>query len=237
VSGIFARVMGSDFDKLHPQLQRRFGLSVEGGLGCVGRGVMQEVWRGAGWTLPFLHLGAWRHMLIPVQGRDIPFTVENYPYIDRLGRETITFVRTFEVPGPRRARFDATMVHDPTRNVIVDYLGSHQHLATDLSFQAGHDGSLSIRSHEQRFYEGPVGFRFPRLFTGSALLRESYDDQAGRFRIEVNVLNKRFGPLFGYRGTFQCSWVPIGPQGAPASLKPLREEPRLADVGLRRKHR
>jgi len=38
VSGIFARVMGSDFDKLHPQLQRRFGLSVEGGLGCVGAG-------------------------------------------------------------------------------------------------------------------------------------------------------------------------------------------------------
>lgn len=190
---------------------------------------MEEVWRGPAWTVPFLHLGSWRHILVPVQGRDVPFTVENYPYVDRLGRETITFVRTFETPGrrgPRRARFDASMVYDAHRGRVVDYLGSHQHLATDLSLEVGDDGSLTIRSHEQRFYEGPVAFRFPRTFTGPAVLRESYDDEEQRFRIRVEVVNHRFGPLFGYRGTFTCRWRPVGPEGVPAALLPLREERR-----------
>lgn len=189
---------------------------------------MAEVWRGPTWTLPFLHLGAWRHILIPVKGRDIAFTVENYPYVDRLGRESITFVRTFEVPStrPRRARFDATMVLDHERNTIVDYLGSHQHLATDLSLEVTEAGGLTIRSHEQRFYEGPIGFRFPRTFTGSAVLNERYDDATERFEIEVNVTNKRFGPLFGYRGSFECTWPEIGPSGVPAALLSLRKEAR-----------
>lgn len=166
MAGIFAEALGADFERLHPQMQRRFGLSSEEGLACVGRGVMSEVWRGPTWTVPFLHFGAWRHILIPVQGRDIPFTVENYPYVDRLGRESITFVRTLEVDGPRRARFDATMALNPQTHQIVDYPGSHQHLATDLSLEVTTDGGLTIRSHEQRFYEGLVAFRFPSTFTG-----------------------------------------------------------------------
>lgn len=226
MTGIFAQALGADFERLHPALQRRFGLSSEQGMACIGRGVMSEVWRGPAWTVPFLHLGAWRHILIPVRGKNIPFTVENYPYVDRLGRESITFVRTFEVPAkrPQRARFDATMVLDAQRNTIVDYLGSHQHLATDLSLEVTEEGGLTIRSHEQRFYEGPVGFRFPSTFTGSATLNERYDDATGRFQIDVSVTNKRFGPLFGYRGSFECTWPKIGPSGVPAALLPLREE-------------
>ena len=226
-AGIFAETLGSDFDRLHPQLQRRFGLSVAAGEACIGRGVMDEVWRGPVWTVPFLHIGAWRNILIPLQGKGIPFTIENYPYLDMYGRETVTFVRTFEPADGRRARFDATMVRDDRRDVVIDYLGTHQHLATDLDVEVGDDGGLTIRSGEQRFYEGPLAFRFPQLFTGSAVVRESYDDAIGRFRIEVRVTNRRFGPLFGYRGTFECTWFDIGERGVPAALKPLREERRL----------
>ncbi|MGC1207038.1 MAG: DUF4166 domain-containing protein [Ornithinimicrobium sp.] len=170
--------------------------------------------------------GAWRHILIPVQGRDIPFTVENYPYVDRLGRESITFVRTFEVDGPKRVRFDATMALNPQTHQIVDYLGSHQHLATDLSLEVTTDGGLTIRSHQQRFYEGSVAFRFPSTFTESALLHERFYDHTQRFEIQVRVTNKRFGPLFGYTGSFVCTWPTIGPEGVPAALLPLREERR-----------
>lgn len=88
MTGIFAQALGADFERLHPEVQRRFGLSSEQGVACIGRGVMSDVWRGPAWTVPFLHLGAWRHILIPVQGNNIPFTVENYPYVDRLGRES-----------------------------------------------------------------------------------------------------------------------------------------------------
>ncbi len=127
---------------------------------------MSEVWRGPAWTVPFLHFGAWRHILIPVQGRDIPFTVENYPYVDRLGRESITFVRTFEVDGPKRVRFDATMALNPQTHQIVDYLGSHQHRATDLSLEVTTDGGLTIRSHQQRSTRGRSPSASPRPSPG-----------------------------------------------------------------------
>lgn len=187
---------------------------------------MDEIWRGAAFTVPFLRIGAWRNILVPIRGQAVPFTIENYPYVDGYGRETVTFVRTFELP-PRRPRFDATMIYSEERGAVVDYLGTHQHLAVELDLEVDERGGLVVRSGAQRFYEGPVGFRFPLLASGRATLHEWYDEDTHDLHIEVEVTNRRFGPLFGYRGRFSCSYEPIGPAGVPASAKPLREERRV----------
>ena len=76
---------------------------------------------------------------------------------------------------------------------------------------------------EQRFYEGPVAFRFPMFFSGSANVCEWYDDSAGCFRISVSAENPRWGKLFGYTGSFQTERVE--PQ-VPAAILPLRVERR-----------
>ena len=224
---IFRRAMGADFERLHPMMQRRFGVGLDAGYGCIGEGVMDRVWHARGWTVPFLWLGSWRNILVPMRGQDVPFVIENYPYRDLVGRETVTFVRTFEMPH-RRARFDATMVYDRRRGALIDYLGTHQHLATDLTFEVTDGGGLLIRSHEQRFYEGPIAFRFPAALTGTAELNECFDDELGRYRIRVEVRNPVLGPLFGYEGTFTCTWPTITAEGTgvPASVKPIREEAR-----------
>ena len=88
----------------------------------------------------------------------MPFTIENYAYRDPLGRETVTWVRTFETT--KRRRFDAYMIWSEQRGRIVDYLGTHQLLAVDLDVSVAENGGLRLRSGEQRFYEGLVGFRF-----------------------------------------------------------------------------
>ena len=108
---------------------------------------------------------------------------------------------------------------------IVDYLGTHQHLAVDLDLRVDDDGALLLTSGEQRFYEGPVGFRFPMLFSGRATLRERFDDRDGRFYVDMRVDNDRFGFLFGYRGSFECEWMPAS--GAPAHVIPRRHESRV----------
>lgn len=221
---IFAAAMGDDFARLHPMLQKRFGVGLDAGYGCVGIGMMQVIRRGPWWTVPFLQIGRIRNILVPDVGRDVPFTVSNFPYRDPFGRETVTFVREYRM---RRAvrRFDATMILAASGGRIVDYLGTHQHLAVDLELTAEPDGSLLLRSDAQRFYEGPlVSFRFPMLFSGSAELRESFDDDAGVFRIELEVRNRVFGFLFGYRGTFACEFPAA--RDAPARLKPVRHERR-----------
>jgi len=202
-------------------MQRRFGVGLDSGEACVGRGAMASIRRGPWWTIPFLQIGRLRNILIPDVGTEIPFVIENFPYEDPLGRETVTFVREYSI-GSKHRRFDATMVLH--RGRIVDYLGTHQHLAVDLDLQVDDHGGLVLTSDTQRFYEGPIAFRFPMIFSGRARLHEYFDDADESFHIDLEVHNERFGFLFGYRGAFRCEWIPA--RDAPARLKPRRHESR-----------
>lgn len=221
MTSIFERALGDDFGRLHPMMRRRFGIGLSAGEACIGRGVMTSIRRGPWWTVPFLQIGRMRNILIPDTGEDVPFIIENYPYRDPFGRETVTFVREYTINGARR-RFDATMILDAGR--IVDYLGTHQHLAVDLDLRVDERGGLQLTSDAQRFYEGPIGFRFPMTLSGRARLHEYFDDDDQRFHVDLAVHNERFGFLFGYRGSFECEWTPA--TDAPSRLKPRRHERR-----------
>lgn len=224
MTAIFRQALGADFDRLHPMMQRRFGVGLDAGYACVGRGTMHSIRRGPWWTLPFLYLGTVRNIMFPDVGNNVPFTIENYPYRDPLGRETVTFVRSYSV-GRKHRRFDATMIWSERRRRVIDYLGTHQHLPVDLSFEVGDDGSLLLRSGAQRFYEGRlIAFRFPMFFSGNAELHERFDDEAGVYRIKLEVSNRAFGFLFGYEGEFRCEFPDA--TDAPERLKPVRHEPR-----------
>ena len=140
MSSIYQRVLGSEFSRLHPQLQRRFGFSSTDGVAAIGCGVMDEIWKGRWYTTPFLHVGSRRNVMFPETGRTIPFTIENYAFVDVFGRETVSWVRTFA--GRRTRRFDAYMIYSDARRRIVDYLGSHEHLAVDIDLSVDSDGGL-----------------------------------------------------------------------------------------------
>ncbi|HZF93046.1 DUF4166 domain-containing protein [Streptomyces sp.] len=225
MTSIFRTAMGPDFDRLHPELRRRFSVGLASGEACTGRGVMSRIWHGGAFVKPFLALGATRNILVPRTGRNVPFVIENVPYTDTLGRETVSFVRTFLLPG-RSRRFDAQMVLSPKGDRVLDYLGTHQHLASELHLGAEPDGSLLIRSGEHRFREGPVDVRVPGLIGATAEVRESFDDTTGRFRIRVRVVNDHFGPLFGYEGGFTATYTGIRARGVRPGLRPVREESR-----------
>jgi hypothetical protein len=224
VISIYQRALGADFGRLHPQIQRRFSLTSESEIAAVGTGVMETLWHGATYTLPFLYLGSWRSIMFPEQGQMVPFTIENYAYQDPLGRETVTWVRTFQTR--RSRRFDAYMIYSEQRNCIVDYLGTHQHLAVDLELKVDANGGLRLRSAGQRFYEGPIAFPFPLLFSGVADVCEWYDDAEQCFRIEVKVTNPVWGKLFGYSGRFQVEWRSRPPGLTPEDILPRRVESR-----------
>ena len=224
MTSIYQRALGVDFERLHPRVQHRFGFSSADNRAAIGTGVMERVWHGPPYTLPFLYVGAWRHIMFPEMGRRVPFTIQNYAYRDRFGRETVTWLRTFETR--RRRRFDAYMIYSEARGCIVDYLGSHQHLAVDIHLSVDERGGLRLRSGAQRFYEGPVGFTFPLLFSGVADVCEWYDEATGVFRIEVVVHNRRWGPLFGYHGAFHVEWLPVMAEQIPTDVVPRRQERR-----------
>lgn len=119
-----------------------------------------------------------------------------FAYRDKYGRETITWIRTFQ--NRKRRRFDAYMIYSENRGcIVVDYLGCRQHLAVDLHLSVDPRGGLRLRSGAQRFYEGPVAFSFPLFFSGVADVCEWYDDDEYRYKIEVAVSNKTWGPCLG----------------------------------------
>lgn len=223
-AGVFARALGPEFERLHPQMRRRFGVGVDAGYACVGTGIMHEIRQGPWWVRPFLLIGTARNIMFPEAGRDIRFRIDNHPYIDGFGRETVTFVRTMEMDRGRRRRFDATMIYSERRGCVVDYLGTHQHLAVDLDLSVTDDGGLRLVSGEQRFYEGGIGFRFPMLLSGRAYLTEHYDEARECYVIDLEVRNRRFGLLFGYRGEFTCEFPDAAED--PLLVKPVREERR-----------
>jgi hypothetical protein len=222
MTSIFEAALGDDFQRLHPMMRRRFGIGLDAAEACVGRGVMTSIRRGPWWTVPFLQLGRLRNILVPDVGVDVPFSIENYPYRDEFGRETLTFVRRYGIAPKRTARFDATMVLVDGR--VVDYLGSHQHLAVDLELTVDDRGGLILTSNEQRFYEGPIAFRFPMIFSGRATVREYWSEEDESFHVDLTVRNDLFGFLFGYSGSFRCEWLPA--TDAPSDVKPRRTEVR-----------
>ena len=224
MKSIYEHTLGEKFKLLHPRIQERFGFSSSDNLACIGTGIMDEVWHGALYTMPFLYIGSWRKIMFPEQGRAVPFTIRNYAYVDEYGRETITWIRTFKTRVTRR--FDAYMVYSEARGRIVDYLGTHQHLAVDIGLSVDQRGGLCLRSGAQRFYEGLLGFGFPMLFSGVADVCEWYEEQDQQFHIEVNVRNRVWGSLFGYRGSFQVNWAPVMPDEIPAEVMPVRCERR-----------
>src|ERR1700730_2955071 len=207
MKSLYEQALGSQFKLLHPRIQERFGFKSSDGKACIGTGIMDEVWHGAPYTMPFLYIGSWRRIMFPEQGRAVPFTIKNYAYRDEYGRETMSWIRTFKTNVTRR--FDAYMIFSKDRACIVDYLGTHQHLAVDIDLSVDERGGLRLRSGSQRLYEGPVGFNFPMLFSGIADVCEWFGEKDQRFHIEVNVRNSVWGHLFGYRGSFQAEWVSI----------------------------
>jgi len=225
MTSIYQQALGSEFDRLHPKMQWRFGFSSDDHVCQIGRGTMDEVWRGSPFVLPFLYLGSTRRLLFPDRGKNIPFTISNYAYRDSFGRETVTWARRFKMPRRHRA-FDATMILSASRNQIIDYLGTHQHLAVDIDCTVDDEGGMRIRTGAQRFYEKRVAFTFPLLFSGVAEVREWWDADAEVFRIQVSVSNRAFGRLFGYRGSFTVTEHPCRPDEIPLDVLPIREERR-----------
>lgn len=221
---IYRKALGADFDRLHPKVQERFGIASADGIAQIGRGLMDEVWHGRWYTIPFLAFGTWRRIMFPSRGTNVPFDVENYAYLDGFGRETVTWIRTFGF-ARRNRRFDAYMILSEQRGCIVDYLGTHQHLAVDIHLGVDEEtGGLRLRSGDQRFYERRVGFQFPMALSGYADVLEWWDDALARYRIDVRVANPRWGALFGYRGSFAVDRVPF--TEVPERIRPKREEAR-----------
>ncbi|PPF83048.1 hypothetical protein C5E07_11680 [Pseudoclavibacter sp. RFBJ3] len=247
-------VLGDDFARLDAQLQRYFGPIPAGHEGR-GRGVY--AWAGSRYRLlrPVLAWLAWRHVLFPERGRDVPFTVVNRPD----GPGALSARREFEFPHVTRVMEDTmSVIRSPgARPRLVDRLGRRRGLEVELELSV-EDGGLRMRStrlalrlrmphlptrgvrgvrrvHGVRGVPGAdaaspirhLRIPLPRIVT-MTLDERAHPDGDGRQCVDVRLRAPLLGDVFRYLGEFEYGIVPVLAPGAvrlPVSVSAPEPEP------------
>lgn len=195
-TSVYQRVLGDEFALLDPPLQRYFG-PIPAHLAGTGTGVYEFAGTTRRFLRPLLRWLAWRWILFPESGRDVPFTVLNTADAGAL-RAT----RTFCFPGKVRVMQDSMAVIDGR---LVDRLGRRHGLEVDLT-PAVHDGGLRLTSGRLRLRLGRLRLALPRMVT--MRLDERADPGApGRQRVDVTVRTPWIGEVFRYHGSFSYELV------------------------------
>ncbi|KRG11595.1 DUF4166 domain-containing protein [Lederbergia galactosidilytica] len=192
---IYKHVVGDDFQYLHPMLQKRYQIPFE------ARGIMGHIQGGPKWLFPLFWLGIKYKLLFPERGENIPFSIKNTRLKGPHGEEQIHWERIFHF-GSKKRFFNATMSLDEERMIIKDYLGEPSLFYSDLAFTVSKDGSLQIKSQNQKLILGKFEIPLPKMFQALAIVKESYLEDQEIFHISVTVTNTLIGTVFAYEGDF-----------------------------------
>jgi len=201
---VYQRVLGSRAAELHPSLHAYFSLPPEGQVGR-GSGVYEVAGSRHRWARPLWAWLAWRRVLFPELGHDIPFSVVNTPTAD--GR--LDARRVFEFSKRTRAMEDTMSVVDGR---LHDRLGRRRGLEVELALDVV-DGSLRMVSGRLWLHLGPLRLRMPRLAT--VALIESHVPPArsrvrgARQRVDVRITAPLLGEVFRYAGEFSYAYSAV----------------------------
>jgi hypothetical protein len=226
MTSVVAEVLGSDFARLHPKVQWRFGLQSSDHLAQFGVGVMEEMTHSRLVPPPLLWAGRKRGLFPAGVGKDVPFTIANYAYVDELGRETMSFVRRFAFAG-RPQGMNSVMVSSAESDAYaLDYLGFSSDMVVHTRCEVDADGGLVLESEVPRFLLGPLAPKLPKPASAVTIGREWWDAAEERHRIEIEVKSPLLGQLFLYRGWFTAEERPCPPADIPADARPRSVESR-----------
>lgn len=203
--------MGSDFERLHPRMRERLSIGLDRGTACHAEGVMTRIWHGSPLLAPLLQLAALERVLVPESATCVPFTMRNHPFRDVSGNEGLTYERVFHLP-KRRRRFDTATVYESGR--LVDKLGGHRVLLADWLVTVNERGGITIEGERQRVRVRGKELRIPGPLSANATVHDWYDDDLGRFQIDVRIRNAALGTIAGYQGSFACRYVDIATSGS-----------------------
>ncbi|MCZ8539685.1 protein of unknown function [Paenisporosarcina quisquiliarum] len=198
---IYKEILGNQFYKMHPMLQKRYGF--KNGKTFKATGVMHEITSGPKWLYLFKLFAARRKFLFPEHGNNIPFHIVNKPQIGSNGEQQVHWERRFYFPNNNRD-FNALMTLDIDKELVKDYLGEPSLIYSELTFEVTDQGHLRIESQKQRLVLGKFELPIPKSFQGNVLVKESYVKENESFCIHVWITNPLIGTLFEYKGEFRA---------------------------------
>ncbi|PXW29117.1 DUF4166 domain-containing protein [Nocardia sp. 348MFTsu5.1] len=217
MSSVIQNVLGPEFEKLHPNLQWRYGIDSQSQLAQETSGIMESIYSSPVVSTALRHFGK-RNAMPTKSSRLVPFTMHNYCYQDELGRESLAVMRSLNyTSGPQG--LNSLLVDG--REGLVDYFGDGPELLWPLEASVDR-GSLIFQSGPMRLLTaGPkVGMR--GLLAARMLYAEGWDSERNRFRVDASVRNPVIGELIHYRGWFTAQDVPCRLRDIPDEAWPHR---------------
>jgi hypothetical protein len=217
---VFRHALGSDFDRLHPNVAWRYGIDSTSGVAQICTGIYESVYMSSALPPPAVWHYAKRNALPAKTSRMVPFTQGYYCYSDELGRESLAVLRTFQyTTGPRRLNSLLVAGHSG----LVDYFGDGPEFLYPIEPSVTPAGELLLESGPMRWLgRGPkVGMR--GLFTAQMKYIEGWDERRERFRCDATVRNPVIGEIMHFRGWFTavdqaCSLRDIPDEAWPVNL-------------------
>ena len=228
---IYRRAMGSDFERLQPELQEYFALAPGMGQYGVGEGVFEIVGCRQSWLRPLLKLTSGEEAFFPEYGEGIRFRIENHAHLDPFGRSSLTARREIFFPGITRLFHDTTSLIESTlgdspRNPrLVDYVGRYRRLVTDLDLGVTDEGRLRGISGNSRLFLGPLRIPLPNALDAKAFAEQWWDAAEQKHRIQVKVIQPQVGLVLVYAGRFDYRLVNYPGRGNTPGFLPAYAQP------------
>ena len=242
---IYRRAMGSDFERLQPELQEYFSLAPGMGKYGVGEGVFDIVGCRQSWLRPLMKLTTGEEAFFPEYGEGIRFRIENHAHLDPFGRSSLTARREIFFPGMTRLFHDTTSLIDsqhgaqpgsqgprpdehpesPGNPRLVDYVGRYRRLVTDLDLGVTDEGRLRGISGNSRLFLGPLRIPLPKALDAQAFAEQWWDAAEEQHRIQVKVIQPQVGLVLVYAGRFDYRLLSYSGRGSTPGFLPAYAQP------------
>ncbi|MBG6219918.1 MULTISPECIES: DUF4166 domain-containing protein [unclassified Janthinobacterium] len=199
---LFKKVMGTQWQALHPDIRRRFEKNPVPGQPLYYRGELSELTSSRlgkvlGWlTRPFID-----GTLIPYDDHDFPVDIEVYSHT---ACPFIFKQRTYHLHGRAPIRFTSYMA-ESERGEVLEYVGMGLGMKLVLHVE---DGNLHFTS-DGYFWE-IFGWRLPLpgVLTPGKTYLSHRNDTPQQFNIRIEIRHALFGTTFTQVGVFRESAAP-----------------------------
>ena len=194
---LFRKILGSEWSKLHPDIQQRFAKNPEPGKPLLYYGELSELRASVvGKLIGFISKPFIQGALIPYDDSDFPVDIQVY---SKAGSPNIYKQRVYMLKGRQPIQFTSYMA-ESERGEVLEYVGFGLGMKLKLHVV---DGNLHFTS--DGYFWDLLGWRIPLpgvLTPGKTYLRHC-NEAPNRFNIRIEIRHVLFGTTFVQAGVFQ----------------------------------
>lgn len=193
---LFKKILGDEWQRLHPDIQRRFDKNPLPGKPLCYTGVLNELrCSRIGRLLGLVTLPLIKGALIPFNDADFPVDIQVY---SKPGSPAIFKQRIYRLNGRRPIRFTSWM-EEGEAGEVLEFVGAG--LGMKLRLQVD-EGNLHFTSDGYFWQIGRWRLPLPNLLTPGKTFLWHRNDDPSQFNIRIEIRHSLFGITFVQAGVF-----------------------------------